>query len=460
MIKRTDTHRSRIQVTTGFEAEFIIIDKATGEIAHGADDILAKVEEKSRQVAHSIVKESAKNLIEVGSYPDLDGANTMTSLLEGVRLLVYVSDELGYGLLPLGTYPGKYTPSMRKDARYMTQEKLHGVMRFKNSGRCAGYHCHNSLPKGVFDSKTLSLKSLTRSKQQEELVHARNLLIAMDPALTTFMQSSPFYQGLHIAKDSRMIMYRGGEEFGKNVKGLYSNFPKDGALPPYLFSGADIIHDIEVRYADRMQAYRETGVPEKDIPVYKSKLATNWTPVKINAHGTIEQRGMDMNHLPLVFSVSILLWRILYHVRQHGLKVMPHDIGAKEPFKLEHDTILVPPYTHVRNRLQVLSAKEGMQNEEVFAYCKRLVALVKHYDGKKADWLLRPLDAMLESRMTTADFILSQARAFGHTDLTKQLPQDIAARIAKSHSRKVFEDIIILEMMIQENKNLTEGEGV
>lgn len=442
--------------TTGFEVEFFIIDKKTGAVANGADDILAKIAEISPGNTHNIVKESAHNMIEVGSYPDIDGANTMTNLMEGLKQLLYAADELGYAVVPLGTYPGKFMPSIRVEGKYRFLEKLFGKTRFQISGRCSGYHCHNSLPWGVFDSKTLMLKKLDKSKNQQAMVNAYNFLIAIDPALTTFMQSSPFYQGKYLGKDGRMMMYRGGESFGIPIKGAFPpNLARTGALPPYEHSGADIIHSIEKRYADRMTAMKEAGIPEKDQPKYKSILSTNWTPVKVNPHGTLEQRGMDMNHLPLVLSTSVLIWRTLHYIQEEHYNVVPHDLAKNEPFKLEDKTIYIPPDVHVREHLQKLSAIKGLESDEVYAYCKRLVALVKQLDGERVEWLLKPLEVMLEERQTTSDRILAQAKSLGYKDMSKPLPQKIAAEIAKTHSKQMFADIVLLQKMIEGNEKLT-----
>jgi len=445
------------KATVGFEVEFFVIDKKTGKIVDRADEIIKRAEESSEKGTHNIVGESAKNLIEVGSYPDIDGANTMVNLIEGLKLLLYVADELGLAVLPLGTYPGRFNPKIRGEAHYKSQQKMYGKERFKISGRCAGYHCHTSLPWGVFDSKTLMLKDLKNSKNQEILVYAYNMLIALDPALATFMQSSPFYQGKHVAKDSRAVVYRGDSEFKLKVDGLYTNYPRFGALPPYEHSGTDIIQSIEDRYSDRMQAMLDAGIAEKDIPKYKSILSPNWTPVKVNPHGTLEQRGMDMNHLPLVLSVSVLIWRVLHHIQEKGCKVIAHDSAKSEPFKLSKKTIHIPPDTHVRGTLQRLSAIDGLKSNEVYNYCKRLVALVKELDGKKVEWLLKPLETMLEKRETTSDRILAEAEALGHKNLKKPLPQKIAAEIALTHSKQMFEDIVLLQKMIEEHDKLTEG---
>ena len=110
--------------TSGFEVEFIIIDKK-GKVAAGADEILAKVAKKQGEKA-GIVKECAKNMIEVGSYPGDESGNTMTTLLENVRLFSFPADESGYILCPLGTYPGKCTPDLRVDSRYKIQGAVFG----------------------------------------------------------------------------------------------------------------------------------------------------------------------------------------------------------------------------------------------------------------------------------------------------------------------------------------------
>lgn len=445
----------RKNFTTGFEVEFFITDKKTGGIAHGADDILKRVSETSHKDSNNIVKESSKNLIEVGSYPDVDGANTMSNLMEGLKLLLYVADELGYAILPLGSYPGRFTPSMRPGPGFRAAQKLFGKSRQQVSGRCAGYHCHYSLPWGVFDSKELSLKPLKNSKNQESMVHAYNALIALDPALTTFMQSSPFYQGRFVAKDTRLLVYRGSDDLELPPK-LTTTFPQFGALPNYEHSGTDIINSIEQRYLNRIAAYEAAGVKEKEVPLFRSMLSTNWSPVKVNPHGTLEQRGMDMNHLPLVLSVSVLLWRVLYYIQEKSYSIVPHELAKKEPFKLEGKIIYVPTNEHVHAHLQKLSAHEGLANDDVYTYCKRLVGLVKQLDGERVSWLLKPLETMLEERQTTSDKIMAQAKELGYRDTKKALPKEIAGEIARTHSKRMFEDIILLEKMIEENDKLSD----
>ncbi|TAJ14811.1 hypothetical protein EPO56_01580 [Patescibacteria group bacterium] len=451
--KKDKTKSTLKKFTIGFEVEFFIIDKE-GKIAPGADAVLKKVEEKTAGAAHTIVREVAENMIEVGSYPDTEGSNTMKSLLDGLKLVSYAANEAGYGVLPLGTYPGKFTPTIRVDPRYEAQAKLFGKTRFQIAGRVAGYHCHYALPWGVFDAKTLMLKSLSDSKNQEYLVNAFNFLIAIDPAITAFMQSSPFYQGRHLAKDSRLLVYRGSEELGYN-KGLYANHPRFGSLPKYVHAGTDLIGRIEDRYTDWLKMLKDAGVLEKKIPVYRSILDTNWSPVKVNPHGTLEHRGMDMNRLPVLLSVSILIQTLLRYIQEGHVNVIPHDSAKLQPFSVEDNTIYIPPDTHVKKNLQNLSAKEGLANDEVFHYCKRLLSLVKFFEGDALEPLLRPLTTMLSERQTTSDKILAQAKSLGYKDMRKILPQGIASEIALTHSRQMFEDIVLVEEMIEAQNRLT-----
>lgn len=445
--KKNGTKSSLKNFTIGFEVEFFVIDK-NGKPAPGADAILKLAAEKSNKPS-PITPECSENLIEVGSYPNTDSPNTMKSLLGGLKLLSYTASEAGYGILPLGTYPGKFTPSMRIGSKYKVQSKLFGHQRFQIAGRCAGYHCHYALPWGVFDSKTLSLKNLGDSKNQDNLVRAFNFLIAIDPVLTTFMQSSPFYQGRHLAKDSRLLVYRGGEDL-KYPKGLYTNYPTFGSLPAYVHAGADLISRIEDRSAKWAETLRGSGIESRDMPKYRSILDTNWSPVKINAHGTFEQRGMDMNRLPVLLSVSMLIQTLLRPIQDGDIRVRPHDSAIAEPFRYDEKEriIYIAPDTHVRKVLQPLAAYEGLANNQIYNYCKRLLALAKNLGGDTEE-LFKPLTEMLSSRRTTSDEILTQAKSLGYKDKRKVLPGAIASEIALTHSRRMFEDIVILEKMIE-----------
>ncbi|MAF25717.1 hypothetical protein CL634_09125, partial [bacterium] len=230
--------------TSGFEVEFFILDK-NGRAVNAATKLLKEVAKQKRNENAEIVLEMGDSMIEVGSYPDVASSGTLSALLDNIKLLLYTADEMGLYLCPLGTYPGTNNPKLHQNtAHYKAKLALFGPKRWRHEARCAGYHFHYAMPWGVFDTKHKRLKKLINSKNKQSLVNAHNFLVAADPALTTFMQSSPFYQGKYLGKDSRAIMYRG---LGKS-EGLFSNFPDFGALPSYRHTVADMISKAEQRF--------------------------------------------------------------------------------------------------------------------------------------------------------------------------------------------------------------------
>jgi hypothetical protein len=439
--------KSLKKLTIGLEAEFFILDKE-GNIVNEADLILKNL--KKRQTFGSeIVKEVGKNMIEVGSYPHESSVDTVQSLIKNIKTLIYTAEEEGLRLCPLGTYPGKFTPSIRNDARYKSKELLIGKKRFVQAGTACGFHLHSELPWGVFDRKKLKLKKLINSKNKEALVNAYNFLIAADPAITTFMQSSPFYQGKYLGKDSRMIIYRGSQELNY-PDALYYNLPQFGGLPSYKHTGTNIITLIDQKYKEWFKLLKEAGITKANLPKYKSSLDVGWPPVKVNSHGTLEQRGMDMNHLLIILSVSVVLRRILSAIQDENFEVITSDVAIKEPFKLEKKTILIPPDIYVKNELQKASAYEGLSSETLWYYCKRFIWLSKMVDKKSANGFFDKLEEMIETKMTVSDQIIDQAKKLGHKDLSKDLPNDIATKIALEHSKQLFQEIVLAEKYANE----------
>ncbi len=442
--------KSLKKLTIGLEAEFFILDER-GKIVNKADLILKKLNKKTHILGSEIVKEVGKSIIEVGSYPYESSIDTMQSLIKNIKTLIYIADEEGLRLCPLGTYPGKFIPKIRTDARYKTKEILIGKKRFSKAGSACGFHLHSELPWGVFDKKKLRLKKLINSKNKESLVNAYNFLIAIDPAISTFMQSSPFYQGKYLGKDSRMIIYRGSQEL-EYPNALYYNYPQFGGLPSYKHTGTNIINLIDQKHKEWFKLLEKTGITKANLPKYKSILEVGWTPVKVNAHGTLEQRGMDMNHLLIILSISAVLRRILRAIQDENFDVITSDLAIKEPFKLDIKTILIPPDIYVKNELQKASAYEGLSNETLWYYCKRFLSLSKIIDKKPVNGLFKNLEKMIEERKTVSDEIINQAKKLGHKDLTKDLPNDIAAEIALEHSKQLFREIVIAEKYAEKNK--------
>jgi len=428
----------------GFEVELFTINN-NGYIVDAADKLLKKAKADKNL---AVQKECASNMIEIASYPSENIQNTMDYLLSELEYLVSTAEKQDILLLPLGCYPGKFNPFMRNDRPYKIKESIFGKNKWKIAGKCIGFHCHYDLPRGIFDPQLRILKMLVRSKIKDSLVNSYNFLIAADPALTCFMQSSPFYQGKYLGKDSRVIVYRGGDSLN-NRSGLYANFEDFGGLPHYKLTALDIMDIITTRYETWKSYIKKLGLNIKVLSLYGSVLDTTWGPLKINPHGTLEVRGMDINHPIYIAGIGTAIKYIMKKLQEEFYAVVPSEIGIKEPFKVEKDIIYIPPYSYVRNELQKLSAYRGFDSDVVYNYCKRFLRFAESTMPKDRVKLIKPFKEMLNKRKTVSDEILGYARKKGYKR-KEQISNRLAADIALHHSERLLREIIATREMIND----------
>ncbi|MBI2578879.1 MAG: hypothetical protein HYW26_04155 [Candidatus Aenigmarchaeota archaeon] len=412
----------------GLEAEFMIID-SDGNVSHSADKILEKIPGNAK-------KECANNMIEIDTFPSRTITGTMHDMLERTQQLLDAMEKMGYMPYFYGTYPGKFSPSMRKKGGYGIKEKIFGKERFKIAGRCIGFHCHYTLPRGMFDYISKHLKIFIKSRISQTMVGSYNMLVAMDPVFTTFAQSSPYYEGRLYGKDSRLMFYRGSRIFG--VDGLYSDFHDFGGLPPYHHTLLDIMHLIDDRFREWSLLIKKLGINIKTLALYGSVLDTNWSPVKINPNGTFEMRGMDMNRFEVLASLAVTMKFILKSIHEDYVNVVDSDIAIREPFKMEGDRIFIPPYSYVYNVLQRDSALYGMESPDLRLCCSRFLKLASKILPSDRKKFLKPLKEMVQKKKTVSDEIISEARKIGYKE---SLPNKAAADIALRISRNIEKDI-------------------
>ena len=447
--KKTKSSKSKSTKNSlmGVEIELFTLDH-NGHITSGADTVMKKVKKTFPKA--DITKECGKSMIEIRSSPYFNLGDTIEELLKHLECSLYCAEKEGLKIFPLGTYPGKNNPEMRKDKTYNIKRQILGERRFKIAGRCIGFHCHYTLPRGVFNLKHMNIRNLVYSKHKQSMVDSYNLLIAIDPALTTFMQSSPYYESKHFSKDCRVVVYRGGDIFNY-PEGLYANLQPFGALQPYKHTGMDLMYLISSKYSEWKSLLKKVDVNFQVFTKYGSVLDTNWNPVKINAHGTLEQRGMDMNYPSNILAVTTLIKTLMRTVQKRFIKVVPSDIGIHEPFKLEGSTLYIPPHIHVRKFLQRAAALYGLNSNVVNLYCKNLFKLAKEWTPKGARGLLDPLKDMIMSKKTISDEILHEVKKRG-VSMKKPLPADIAADIAIRYSDRLFKEMDIAKKMIEISK--------
>jgi hypothetical protein len=427
----------------GIEFELFTLDEQ-GFMTNGAERLIKRVKKEFPEV--EIKKECAKNMIEITTAPHTMVPDAMMLALEDFEKVAEVAKKEKLILFAYGTYPGSMHPEFHEDKRYKIQEKIIGKKRYSIAGRCIGLHFHFSLPWGVFDDFNKIIKPLAYSKNMQSMMNIYNLCIAIDPALTTFSQSSPFYQGKRLGKDGRIIAYRGGKVLNY-PEGLYTNLQNLGALQSYKHTNRDIQHLILNRFGDLKILFKKFGFKLSSFIRFNSILDTSWNPVKINPHGTMEIRGADMNHPDIIVALAILLKFIIKEVQEKYLEIIPSNTAIKKPFSFQGKKILIPPDDYVINHLQPLAAYEGLANHEVYKYCKALLRLGKKFIPKDRIPLLIPIEAFLRKKETASDRIISEAQKI--TTNKDELSSQEAAKLALQLSKDLYNEIRITKKRLQ-----------
>ncbi len=425
---------------TGLETEFHMID-SEGFISNKAEQVISSL--KSSDNRFFVTKEIGRSMIEFGCYPDVKTYNPSLDIVRSIRKAQETCDKKGLMLFPFATYPGKFDPVMSKGESYTIKSKIFGEEKLKVLCRAAGFHHHYSMPKGVFDFGLKEVKLLKKSKIERTLVSSYNFEIAVDPVLTLFTQSSPFYQGENIAKDSRVVVYRGGKKL-KYMQGAYSGLQQLGGLPPYKQTATDLLHSLKNRQA-RWEREVKKADPSADFDrLYPFKFDIGWNPVKLNKHGTLEQRGMDINLMSVVVAVAVLLKFCLKKIQREFIEVLPADFGVDSAFKVENGILYIPPHSFVRNRLQKLSAYKGYDSAELYGYAKRFFSFARSITPKRYAKLIRPVSDMIEFRSSVSDRIIRYAKSKGYLSEGSISDED-AASLALYYSGQFRKDLDVVE---------------
>jgi hypothetical protein len=393
---------------SGYETEQFILD-SKGNIDNS--DVLFK---KARDKGISVQKECAKSMIEMSCLPSKRLKTSSQSLLDNHIELNEIARKNDLFLFPFGTYFGKQEPIFRRNTWYTIKGKILTQEKWRYAGLCTGVHQHYALPRGIFDRKTRNIKQMNNSKVNKTLVDSYNFITAIDPILTLFAQSSPYMDGQYLGKDSRVIAYRGGS-FLNYKQGLYSKHRLYGALSQYKSTVRDLVSAQKRRYEKFKILVKNAGYDPNKLMDKKEILRYNWTPVKINPHGTLEYRGYDMNYMSNVFSFSTLLKFSLREIQQNFKMVVPLDMDSSESFKVENNLIFIPPFSTV-TKLQKLSAYKGLEDPDVYDYAKKFVSFAKTVTSNDYKNMLNPILKMLEEKQTVSDKIVSYFKKKGCRD--------------------------------------------
>lgn len=420
---------------SGYEIEFNIIDQ-NGDVNNDSKKIITECKKINKEFP--IEKEVGKNMVEITSLPFRKIQKTALYFLENIEVVENICLDNDLFLLPLGTYPGQFKEKSWKKKRYVYPANVIGPDKYYYYySHCFGFHYHYGLPWGVFDRKAKFLKKTIKSKVKKTLLDSYNFLIAADPVLTIFTQSSPFEGGKYYAKDTRMLFLRGGKKL--KYDGLYNKLQLLGGLPPYKQTLSDLIQTLNKKDKRMKILFEKTGAPQ-DFIKKKDKLDFVWNPVKVNQLGTLEQRGLDTNYPGICLGVSVMVKFILRAIQQEFYHVIPSDIGIEEPFKLEGNAIFIPSHSHTRNKMQYLSAYEGLKNKEMLNACSRFYKLARKLVYKEYIKPIKIIKNMIDKERTVSDMMINYVKRKGY-DLDQKLPKELCRNIALLHSKKMIKHL-------------------
>ncbi len=426
----------------GIELEFFLLD-SDGNIKNQADKVLS--EAKGILQNTSLKQECGHSMIELTSYPSLSSRHAFSEFFHDYESLLYYLEKDNMRLFSYGTYPGENQTNMRQDPRYLAKENILGKDNWQTAAKCVGFHYHFSLPRNTFNPKIKFFYPDINPRNKAKVLNMYNLFSALDPAICTFMQSSPYIDGRYLGKDSRMIMYR---SMFDHPDALYSKHPEFGQLEGYFSDFGELTKSIRGRMEKWTSLLKASGYSFSDfVKEDYSVLDSTWQPVKVSPHGTIESRGSDMNFPSAIVAGSVLLRRLTKYVRDNDIHIVPSEIGDNEPWKLEDKDLYVPRHEMLTSSLQEKSAIKGLESREIRRYCSNLLRTVEEITGRKS--MLDPFYKMLDEEKTASDRIVSWVEKWQGRDDSKVLREETAKEIALDLSDRVYKDLLLAKKMTE-----------
>lgn len=358
-----EDHRDR---RMGLEQEFFLVDEA-GVPSNRADEFLSccrEVAEAEGVDPEHFEPECARNLVEVSTPPAYSVEELAEEYLGNLEVALRAGRGLGLRLYPLATYPLPFTPEIREGEHYEIQARTMGTERFLHAGRCAGVHVHVEVAPETVDPR-VGVSHDSTPPARKELLDTYNLATALDAAIVALTRSACFYEGeLHEAA-TRTAYYRGIPELVPH--GLYATLQAVGGLRPYAESVQELVRLQFDRYHAWLEAMDRAGVDRRlFLEAGNGLLDASWNPVRVNARGTVELRGIDGNYPEVILEVIQLVRRAVGRLRGGGFTVTP--TAGSGTFEADGDLLRVPDFEYLESKLFREAATLGLESPEVVAY--------------------------------------------------------------------------------------------
>lgn len=290
-------------------------------------------------------REFVEPLLEIKTTPCETTGELREELFDRLRSVLERADALGKGLVPLAT--PLYTNDPIEDLpseRTRIQDRVVGE-DFEYVRHCAGTHIHVE-------------------QQPGREIAQLNALIALDPALA-LVNSSPYYDGGHLAAGARSKLYRWM---------AYESLDHQGQLWPYAENREEWARRLERRYGEFVTQAVVAGCDRATVESSFDPEGAVWTPVQIREEfSTVEWRSPDTALPSQVVGLVDDIVGVVERAADAPVRI-GGDVGG-----VTDDEVVLPPFDVVREYVRA-SIRQGLSSKQVRSYLGRMGFDVSAWD--------------------------------------------------------------------------------
>jgi gamma-glutamyl:cysteine ligase YbdK (ATP-grasp superfamily) len=313
-------------VRRSIEVEYWVID-GEGHLVEPSDHMVA---------APGAEREFVKPVLEIKTTPCETTEGLRAELFERVDEALERAATDDKRLVPLATPLNEDQVRELESDRTRIQNHVVGG-DFSYVRHCAGTHVHVEQVPG----------------HEADQVNA---LIALDPALA-LVNSSPYYQGRHLAAGARSKLYRWM---------AYDDVPHQGRLWPYIDDTDEWKRRLERRYDDFVAAAADSGVDRRTVEFNFEPESAIWTPVQLREEfPTVEWRSPDTALPSQVVRLAERVAAVATHASETTLRI-EGDEG-----RVTESGVVVPRFDAVLGYVNA-AIRDGLASSSVRSYLERM----------------------------------------------------------------------------------------
>nr|WP_175529217.1 glutamate-cysteine ligase family protein [Natronorubrum texcoconense] len=289
-------------------------------------------------------REFVEPLLEIKTTPCETSTELREELFDRIGAVLERADELGRGLVPLGTPIAFDEIRELPSDRTQIQNRVVGE-NFEYARHCAGTHVHVEQQPGC---------------EIDQL----NTLIALDPALA-LLNSSPYFRGQPLATGARSKLYRWL---------AYDDVPHQGWLWSYVDDADEWNRRLERRYEEFVTGATDAGVARQAVEANFDPESAIWTPVQLREEfSTVEWRSPDS-------ALPSQIVRLANRMADLAERLGDSDVRIEgKTGDVREETFVLPEFDAVLEYVNQ-AIRDGIESAAVRSYLERMGFDVDAYE--------------------------------------------------------------------------------